>query len=351
MDSAGRSVAAVPSRGGVHLAWFLLALGAGSGSIYALPGMWLLPALVVAAYTGLLCVQHSRSGSPPGDTLRDSPYYLGFLLTQIALVALFLRFRPAFAADLTQLSLGLGTALSTSIVGLTARQILVMMTATADRREERPEHGTDRLRRTLADQQDIQRDFVAFVEQFLAHREQLMESEKAASAKYVRSVRSTLSSLERVQTRVAEHIEESARQTSELLDQGHRSILEAATGTADALTSNNRVVRDRLAALGEEIANVTRGLQQASPAVELDAVRGASAETAEALRMLGGVGVVLGRTAGEASTAATAIRDDLKAIDGILTEFVEIAVKRIHELDRIDGNLRLVDVDRVGRLS
>jgi len=327
---------------------FLLALSLGAGAIYALPALWLVPAGLVVAYTAFLWLARVEE-RPLGDTLKDSPYYLGFLLTQIALVALFIRFRPAAAADLTQLSLGLGTALSTSIVGLVARQILAMATPAPADDAERAEGG-ERLRRTLDDYQTSQREFVSFLEEFLAHREQLMESERAASAKYVKGVRSTLASLQRVQDRVADHVEKSARQSSELLDHSHQSMLEAVTETADSLGSKARAIRERLGSLEEEIGRASRGIREAAPAVELEALRAASTETADALRRLGGVGAALGRTAGEASTAATAIRDDLQAIDTILSEFVDVAVKRIDELDRVDGRARVRELERLGGL-
>jgi len=330
----------------VQAVTFLLALSLGAGAIYAIPALWLAPAGVVVVYTALLWLGRVED-RPLADTLKDSPYYLGFLLTQIALVALFLRFRPAAAADLTQLSLGLGTALSTSIVGLVARQILAMTTPARPVEDEHA-NGSDRLRSTLDDYQTSQREFVSFLEEFLAHREQLMESERAASAKYVKGVRSTLASLQRVQDRVADHVEKSARQSSEVLDQSHQSMLEAVTGTADALGARARAVRDRLSSLEEEIGRASRGIREAAPGVELEALRAASAETADALRSLGGLGATLGRTAGEASTAATAIRDDLRAIDTILSEFVDIAVKRIDELDRVDGRARVRELERLG---
>lgn len=319
------------------LVFFLLALGAGCAVIYALPAAWLVPAVLVVAYTVVLRVGRNEAERPLSDTLRDSPYYLGFLLTQVALVALFLRFRPELAADLTRLSQGLATALSTSIVGLIARQVVVLTTPRRHRRESELELGEGPLRLTIADYQSSQKDFVSFLDEFLTQREQLMESERAASRNYVKAVRSTLSSLQRVQEKISDNLEKSAQQSSELLDQSHSSMLEAVTGTAESLAAETRVIRDRLAALEQEITRTAKSIRDTAPAADLESLRAASAATTDAMRALADAGTVLGKTASETSSAAVAILEDLKAVDSILSEFVEIAVKRIQDLDRLDG--------------
>jgi len=316
------------------LACFVVALGAGCFSIHQVPSAWPVPAALVLVYSLFLWTTQLEGGRQVRDTIRDSPYYLGFLLTQIALVALFIRFRPG-AGSLVDLSHGLGIALSTSIVGLASRQVFVL--ASPPPPAERPLQQEDPIRQALVEHQRTQREFAAFVDSFVAQREQLMDAERASSREYVKAMKTTLASLQRVQERVGDNIEKAARQSSELLDRSHRSMTESIVGATDALATRTESLRSRLSALEGDITRISSGLRGASPVPDLESLRSASAETAAAMRTLGESGAVIGRTARETSDLAGAILDDLKAVDAILTEFVAIASQRIKDLDRGEG--------------
>ena len=101
-----------------------------------------LPSVPIVAYTLYLYANRSAVGQLGGDALKDSPYFLGFLLTMFALFKIFndVSFSSnLFGQNPALMTQEVGGAVLTTIVGLFCRQALLALV-----QDEAPEED-DRL--------------------------------------------------------------------------------------------------------------------------------------------------------------------------------------------------------------
>ena len=101
-----------------------------------------LPSVPIVVYTLYLYANRTSVGQLGGDALKDSPYFLGFLLTMFALFKIFndVSFNSSlFAQNPALMTQEVGGAVLTTIVGLFCRQALLALV-----QDEAPEED-DRL--------------------------------------------------------------------------------------------------------------------------------------------------------------------------------------------------------------
>lgn len=101
-----------------------------------------LPSLPILVYTLYLYANRTSVGQLGGDSLKDSPYFLGFLLTMFALFKIFNDVSSnstLFAQNPSLMTQEVGAAVLTTIVGLFCRQALLALV-----QDEAPEED-DRL--------------------------------------------------------------------------------------------------------------------------------------------------------------------------------------------------------------
>jgi hypothetical protein len=177
---------------------FSACLVAGSSLIFIEWGKPVTPSLPVIAYGSVLFYCQTRLYVQFNGTTKDSPYFLGFLLTLVALLQI-------LSANLSE-SLGrefmtreVGAAVLTTVCGLFMRQLLLS--------RDPGEEAQDRIFQTLAD--EIRKDavefhrtqklFVDLVREFVQTREDLFVREEKAFAQYVERLREGATVLGKIQ--------------------------------------------------------------------------------------------------------------------------------------------------------
>lgn len=121
---------------------FTVALAASMWALFTDIGRPYLPSVPIVVYTLYLYANRTSVGQLGGDALKDSPYFLGFLLTMFALFKIFndVSFSSTlFGQNPALMTQEVGGAVLTTIVGLFCRQALLALV-----QDEAPEED-DRL--------------------------------------------------------------------------------------------------------------------------------------------------------------------------------------------------------------
>ncbi len=121
---------------------FTVALAASMWALFTDIGRPYLPSVPIVVYTLYLYANRTSVGQLGGDALKDSPYFLGFLLTMFALFKIFndVSFSSSlFGQNPALMTQEVGGAVLTTIVGLFCRQALLALV-----QDEAPEED-DRL--------------------------------------------------------------------------------------------------------------------------------------------------------------------------------------------------------------
>ena len=121
---------------------FTVALAASMWALFTDIGRPYLPSVPIVVYTLYLYANRTSVGQLGGDALKDSPYFLGFLLTMFALFKIFndVSFNSSlFGQNPALMTQEVGGAVLTTIVGLFCRQALLALV-----QDEAPEED-DRL--------------------------------------------------------------------------------------------------------------------------------------------------------------------------------------------------------------
>jgi len=121
---------------------FTVALAASMWALFTDIGRPYLPSVPIVVYTLYLYANRTAVGQLGGDSLKDSPYFLGFLLTMFALFKIFNDVSVSsslFGQNPALMTQEVGGAVLTTIVGLFCRQALLALV-----QDEAPEED-DRL--------------------------------------------------------------------------------------------------------------------------------------------------------------------------------------------------------------
>lgn len=118
---------------------FTIALGASLWALFTDIGRPFLPSVPIVVYAVYLFANRSAVGQLGGDALRDSPYFLGFLLTMLALFKIFndVSFNSSlFGQNPALMTQEVGGAVLTTIIGLFCRQALISLVPDVEPEEE-----------------------------------------------------------------------------------------------------------------------------------------------------------------------------------------------------------------------
>lgn len=144
---------------------FSAAFGVSTFALFATVGRPFGPSVPILLYSAYLWLYRDSIEGPGGETLRDSPYFLGFLLTMTALLKLFndasagvLSFAPNPAIFTSEV----GSAILTTVVGLFSRQALQMLipSSALDDRDERLERVATALSSHAVQLERSRQDFL-----------------------------------------------------------------------------------------------------------------------------------------------------------------------------------------------
>jgi len=244
---------------------FFCFVAAGFLSVFAIftgIGQPVLPSLPVLLY-GLLLLYVQKSGMVRlGGTVKDSPYFLGFILTLVAL------FRVLYGLDLSQslasqgLAFGaqVGGAILTTGVGLFFRQTLLSVDRFEDDADVEFHRLADRIRNDVVEFHHAQELLVKFILEFTKVREEHFTREQKAFKKYV-------DRLESSQATLSQFVEAFPQRAERLVNQ------------FETLNSGVRRLHEELVALLEQEA---KSYQRVSAAYRSE-IGALSAEVKEAL--------------------------------------------------------------------
>lgn len=222
---------------------FIMALALGCAFLFVDVGRpWLVTAPVVL-YGALLAYSQTRLFVYLNGTLKDSPYFLGFILTLVALSKLFAEIGASGIGKPARLVSAVGEAILATVVGLVVRHLLFSLDASDSSRDEAFQTVMDSVRKNASDFQTAQQQLVQLVREFTTSRETLFDAERAAHVRFVASVTDTtarLGDLERAWPDRLQTLDQSISGTTKLFDESTKTVSSAlARMTTDAQNASS----------------------------------------------------------------------------------------------------------------
>lgn len=162
---------------------FTAALGLSAFALFASVGAPVAPSVPIVLYSAYLWLNRDQMEGPAGETLRDSPYFLGFLLTMFALLMIF-RDASAGTVSLAQspslFTSEVGAAILTTVVGLFCRQALqtLIPSELLDERDERLERVAAALASHAVQLERARQEFIATMNAESERRQAAMAEEQ-----------------------------------------------------------------------------------------------------------------------------------------------------------------------------
>ena len=265
---------------------FGVALAVSAGSLFTDIGRPWLVVAPVAVYGGLLWFAQRRFFVALNGTLKDSPYFLGFILTLIALVQIFWSIAgnaDSLAADPGPLVRALAEALTTTVLGLLFRQALHSLDPGDAARDAAFQTLVTSIRQNAADFYQAQQQLVVLVKEFTTAREAMFASEQGAHTRYVQSLSTAATQLADLQRSWPEQL---GKLQNTLESTGERFT--AATKDYAGMISSARADLDQSVArageiIGEAATEGADGLRAAE-----DTIRARLDSISAALKLSGG---------------------------------------------------------------
>lgn len=352
----------------------------------------------VFVYGTLLYITQSRYQIELTDTVKDSPYFLGFSLTLIALWFVFDQAAGAGPGGLSLdgLSGSIGAALGTTVAGLLSRQVLQSRGVLEEERGAILRDLRNELTRHTETFSDTQSRLVGLIEEFVSTREELFSREEQAVRNYIERIERSEQLLEEVDDTFRSRLQEFTQRINRQLDsletaaeesrrqgvqiresleeslvayrQNSKQVLEnnleqteqLREDLTETLDANERAMRKavsrheaRVESLGD-FANKYRDAEDNAAASlrelsqDLERVRSEVQDLEDALHQLSpkikqlpeeleGATKQLGSDAekvtGELSQSLEQMTRDVRAIDEIVDEVVEVLQKRLRQAD------------------
>lgn len=231
----------------------------------------------VVVYGAVLYAVQNRYQIELTDTVKDSPYFLGFSLT---LVALWFVFDQAAGTESSRLSLqglsgSIGAALGTTVAGILLRQTLHSRGVLEEERGAILRDLRNELTRHTKTFSESQSKLVALIEEFVATREELFSLEEQAARKYVDQIKKSGRLLERVDGEFRSHLKEFTQRLNRQLA-SFESAAEESTRQADeirdalktALSVHRKQSRELLETSLEQTERIQTNLSQTLSANE-----------------------------------------------------------------------------------
>ena len=148
----------------------------------------IVPPVLVFIYGIILFWAQNKYRVALSSESKDSPYFLGFLFTLTCLLSMFLRIDlikttppNIFAVLIPQI----GTALSTTIVGLIMRHIIISYDPAYSENEKLWRMATEELKENVNTYRVAQEKLIELIDDFCKTRKKLLEDEQEASKTHV----------------------------------------------------------------------------------------------------------------------------------------------------------------------
>ncbi len=152
------------------------------------------PIIVVLFYGLILLISSWKYEIIHSSTTINSTYFLGFLFTLSSLFVVFFKIDP-LNFDLTQMTVQIGVALTTTIAGLVLRHVLCALSLSDAQEEDFYKRLQTELRMNASEYHIKQQELLRLLEDFTASRKSMFEEEEAASQSYLKSLYDTRNSI------------------------------------------------------------------------------------------------------------------------------------------------------------
>jgi hypothetical protein len=227
---------------------FSIALAAGACLIFANVWKPVGPAIPVFVYGAVLVAAQRIYLIQFDPHLKDSPYFLGFILTLFEIFDIVLKGFPQQTTDKLLFN-EIGAGILTTAIGLLMRQLLLANDRSEETQDRIFRSLVDEIRRDVVDFHNTQKLFVKLLKEFAQTREQMFSDEEKVSAQY-------LNALKNAAQRIGEIPSDVEGAMNMLRESGGR-IADAAISLDSDLTTTIANFRSNLEAIGESFT-ITR---------------------------------------------------------------------------------------------
>lgn len=270
------------------------------------------------------------------ERLADNAYYLGFIFTQIALLAGFLP--AAFgSAELSadQIIRFFGVALGASLVGLVARTILIQMSYTVDEAADVVSGEVSALARQVSERSS----------EVLSHFDALVERLAASQTKLTTELQAGMHAL----TSTVATYEAAMKSDAAELHQGVTAASTAAEQTSAQFVQHQQRLADSIST----VANVIERLKGSLEAQVQDATQSIHATTAAVQRGLGSLQEVDALHQGVAfvDQRVAALGERLSAVDGRVATVGDAVHQSMTQLGAEVDRVTQANLDRVAAIN
>jgi hypothetical protein len=168
--------------------FFIIFFAIGCASIYTNQYVLIIPPALVVLYGLILITAQNKYRVSISSETKNSPYFLGFLFTLGCLLNMFLTMGLSsnssqnFFIDLIP---QIGTALSTTIVGLIMRHIIISYDPAVEEGEKLWRMATEELKENSNTYRVAQEKLIDLINEFSKTRKELIEQEQEASKEHV----------------------------------------------------------------------------------------------------------------------------------------------------------------------
>ena len=227
------------------------------------PAAWL-AAVPLVGYGVALIIAQSRYSIALNGTVKDSPYFLGFLLTMIALAKVFMSVAaaPAGSIEVGQIVGEAGGAILATVVGLFFRQFTLFMDRAENAQDLVFQKALRQLREGAVELHKSQEGFAGLVDEFVGVKRRLYSREEAALAKYVARLETGTGVL----TRIEEGYPDRIQKLLERLDAAIARIDRAAEGSERQVVAVQRQVAETVT---HEVAGARRLLNESASSLKV----------------------------------------------------------------------------------
>ena len=323
---------------------FTCALVAGIVLIFGGWGKPFSPVVPVLVYGAILFLVQERYLVQLGPNLKDSPYFLGFILTLAEILNVVMIGFPQQNSD-AFLFREIGAAILTTAMGLFGRQVLLA--------SDQAEEAQDRIFRSIAEEvrkdtvefHETQKVFVALVKEFVEVRETMFSDEERAFAEYLKAlkdgalrlgalpkrVETVLAALEKTGTRIGEISAGLETGLSETAERFRNDV----DGLTDSFIGSRKQLGDEIVSLAQVIGDVAKQIEAVRATIGLSAL--ATEQTA--------------KTFGESvSGFSSKVNDARQEVDGLVKNLASLA-NDLHGVDQIMDDLIRIIRERLAVLN
>lgn len=213
-------------------------------------GAWL-AVLPVVGYGGILIYAQAALYTRLNTTVKDSPYFLGFLLTLVGMVAVFHHISVSGAGDVPVdlVVKEAGGAVVATVVGLLLRQMTHSMDPADETREAVFESLADEVREQARRLRKDQKDFAKILTDFVNTRDALLSAETEAFKGWVKALETVGPVLTKMTLEYPVQVQTVLTEAGEMAD----TITAARSGLNDDFAELRSTLRGHITDIGTEL--------------------------------------------------------------------------------------------------